>query len=90
MVKWRPNRLRYIPRIVQTAKKTNSEKVEQTGKKLVNASANVNKGKRPRIGSNNESEYQKVFVQPIVSESQPNSTISISQASSAEPMLEAK
>jgi len=90
MVKWRPNRLKYIPRMVQTAKKTNPEKVEQTGKKLVNSSANINKGKRPRVGSNNKPEYQKVFIQPMVSESQPSSTISISQASSAEPILEAK
>ena len=54
---WKIRGNRYISRIVQPTKKA-----IDTG---VDASKNINKGKRPRISSNVEPEYQKVFVQQL-------------------------
>lgn len=54
---WKIRGNRYISRIVQPTKKA-----IDTG---VDASKNVNKGKRPRISSNVEPEYRKVFVQQL-------------------------
>ena len=72
MVKWRPSRGRYISRVVQAAKKVNPEKTEQAGKKLVDASKNVNRGKRARIGAAPvEPQVEQVFVPKTVTIQEP-------------------
>lgn len=72
MVKWRPSRGRYISRVVQAAKKINPQEAEQTGKKLVDASKNVNRGKRTRIGAAPvEPQVEQVFVPKTVTIQEP-------------------